>query len=361
LFVALLPNFLGARFMSSVRFFLGASSNQEDGGIYEFALTGTTITKLSFTPLLKVGSLLFHPGKSIIYAGHQSNPTSRVTAFQRTSSGLEVINSTDSGGDYPVYLSVNPEATFLYVANYGLSNNSAFTEIPLSPDGSLQSPSKIIRHTGMGIIPDLQPFPHIHCASVTPNGKFVTVADLSLDMFESYPLDPSAGIDSAAVVKSPAPPGSGPRHILFEPDGTIAYVVSEIGNMVTSYTFQDGKFIQIKSVSTIPDYFNGLTKTAAIQFTPDRSALVVSNRGFDSIAVFAIDNKGALDLKNIVYSCGQGPRELGFIEGTNILVSGNKQTNNVAFFEYIPTDYSLAPVAGGLSLAVVGTLAFLSG
>jgi 6-phosphogluconolactonase len=341
-------------------FYLASLSEKDDGGVYKFSIADKSVTQTGFVSLRDLNYIIFSPNRQLIYATCQHQPIGSISALRISGDSLEPVNSVESGANCPCYASVNASGTFLYAANYGENGDAALSEFPLGPDGSLLPLSKLIRHPpGSGPVADRQDGPHVHCACVTPDSRYVVAVDLGIDALKCYPIDARGGIDEGGVVTTVTEPGAGPRHVLFEPSGDVAYVANELGNSVTSYRFSEGTFTAIKTVSTIPGYYKGFTKVAALKFTPDGKGLVVSNRGFDSVAIYAIDNTGGLDLKNIVYSIGQAPRDLGFVAGTNYLVVTNVATNNATVFEYVPGGYTLVPLSD-VSIALPGPLGIIS-
>jgi 6-phosphogluconolactonase len=347
--------------MASFSFLIAALVNGPTGGIYEFEYSGTA-TQTDFHSVPEVNYIIYSPNHQIAYCTRETEgyPIGSIVSYQVTSTGLTPLNSVATGANGPCHISVNPEATFLFAANYGGNGNPALVQIPLNPDGSLEAPTKIIRPSGTpGPVADRQECGHVHCACVTPDGKWLIVVDLGLDRITSYPLDARAGIDEARATTTSVAPGSGPRHILFEPDGTIAYLVSELGNTLTVFQFNEGVFTVLKTMSTLAPAFTGSSFAAAVRFTPDRKALLVSNRGMDSVAIYAIDNKGGVEVKGFVESLGKGPRDLGFIDGTNVLVVANMASDNIALFEYDEKTYSLKPIDGERSIAVPQPLCVL--
>ena len=103
-------------------------------------------------------------------------------------------------------------------------------------------------------------------------------------------------------------PGSGPRHIALHPNGRWAYVISELANTVTAFDWDGdkGSFHELQTISTLPKDFKGENSTAEIAVDPKGRYLYGSNRGHDSIAVYAIDPaKGLLTLIEDVPTLGQ--------------------------------------------------------
>jgi 6-phosphogluconolactonase len=341
-------------------FYLAGLSETDNGGIFQYSLTGATAAQIAFTPIANVNYIIFSPNRQVIYATCQSQPIGSIASFQVTPTGLTLLNSVESGANCPCYATVNKESTFLYASNYGENGDASLTEFPLNPDGSLQSPTKVIRHPpGTGPVKDRQDGPHIHCAVLTPDETYLIAVDLGIDALKAYPVSPSTGINESGVVTTKTEAGFGPRHVIFEPDGKIAYVVNELANSISSYAFAEGVFTPIKTVSSIPAYYKGFTKAAAVRFSPDRKAVLVSNRGYDSVAVYTVDHLGGLELKNIVYSIGQAPRDIGFVADSDFFVAANVQTGNAALFRYVPDEFNLVSVEGQ-TIALPGPLAVLS-
>jgi 6-phosphogluconolactonase len=336
--------------MAALSFIVASRVSGPTGGLYEFSFSGTP-TQTNFVAVRELNYIIYSPNHQVVYGSIQSSPIGAIVAYKVTPSGLVLLNTVASGANCPCQMSVTPDAKFLFAANYGENGDSALVQYPLNADGSLQPPSKVIRHSGTpGPVSNRQDGPHIHCTAVTSDGKYLVVTDLGLDVLKAYPLDLDTGIDEANAITTPVEAGSGPRHILLEPDGTVAYVVSELANTVTTFKFSEGVFTQLKKLSTLPSSFRGNSAASAVKFSPDRKALLASNRGADSIAIYAIDNKGGIELSDIVDSLGQGPRDFGFIEGSNVVVVANLDSGRATLFDY--AEYTLKPTADRQSIAV---------
>lgn len=333
-------------------FMVACVASGETGGIRHYKYNSHEIIDTGFTPLECVNYLCYSFDKQFIYATCEGDPCGSIASFKVDGSRLVFLNSVSSGGNAPCYLSCNQTNSFLYVANYGENGNASLAEIALNSDGTLSNNIRLFKHEGSGPVADRQEGSHVHCSCVTPDNKFVIAVDLGIDALVSYPIDPEKGINGEKKVTH-VPAGSGPRHILFEKDGGIAYVVTELGNTVLSFAFNDGHFEILNSVSTLPSSFVGASYASAIKFAPDGKALVVSNRGYDSIAIISIDNKGSLELKSIVDAEGEHPRDIGFVDQTDILVVANRFTNNIVLMKYADMSlHSIKTGVAGLALPV---------
>ena len=334
------------------KFMVACVAPGETGGIRHYKYSSHEVVETGFTPLERVNYLCYSFDNQFIYATCEGDPCGSISAFKVDGSRLVFLNSVSSGGNAPCHLSCNHANSFVYVANYGENGNASLAQIALNSDGTLSNNVRLFKHEGYGPVADRQEGSHVHCSCVTPDNKFVIAVDLGIDALVSYPIDPEKGINGEKKVTH-VPAGSGPRHVLFEKDGKIAYVVTELGNTVLSFAFNDGHFEILNSVSTLPSTFVGASYASAIKFTPDRKALVVSNRGYDSIAVISIDNKGSIELKSIVDAEGEHPRDIGFVDQTDILVVANRFTNNIALMKYADMSlHSMKTGVAGLPLPV---------
>ncbi len=201
-------------------------------------------------------------------------------------------------GTYPCHLAVDPSGTILSVSNYG-SGSAVFYR--LAPDGRITEQVLLKdQHTGGGPIAERQEGPHMHSTVFDRSGSFCYSADLGTDRVTTYTVDQELpGISKLEELTLTVPPGSGPRHLLFGPVAGTLYLVEELSNEV-SLLRQDpdtGALQLIESYATLPESFNGFSKTAEIRISADGKYLYCSNRGHDSITRYAIDAEdGRLNL-----------------------------------------------------------------
>jgi 6-phosphogluconolactonase len=219
--------------------------------------------------------------------------------------------------------------------------------MPVLPDGT-PGDAQILRHTGRSVHPTRQQEPHPHAVIISPDNRFVIVPDLGLDRIFSYALD------AASARLTPAEPpfvattsGAGPRHFKFTADGRHACAVNELGNTVTTYDYESsrGALTPTKEVSTLPPDFTGSNTTAEIRIHPNGRFVYASNRGHDSIAVFALDAATGLigDAPvQIVASGGRTPRNFDLSPDGRWLVCGHQDSEWISVFGVDPATGRLA-------------------
>jgi 6-phosphogluconolactonase len=201
---------------------------------------------------------------------------------------LALLNAQSSRGANPCHVIVDKAGKFALVANY--SGGSVAT-LAIA-DGKLLPAETAIQHLGASVNKERQTGPHAHSINLDPAGRFAFVADLGIDKVLIYRYDATTGEltpNDPPSVK--LPPGSGPRHFAFHPNGRWAYVINELTSTVSAmaYDAQRGALEVLQTISTLPEDFQGENTTAEVAVHPHGKFLYGSNRGHDSIAMFAID------------------------------------------------------------------------
>jgi 6-phosphogluconolactonase len=286
--------------------------------------------------------LAVHPRGGYLYSVNEVNtfdgkPGGSVSAFaiDRTAGRLTALNQQSSGGAGPAHLIVDREGRNVLVANYG---GGSVAVLPVEPDGRLKPASAFVQHTGSSVNPQRQKGPHAHSVNVDAQNRFAYVADLGLDKILVYRFD--AGRGSLAAADPPfaaVPPGAGPRHFAFHPKGGFAYVINEMNLTVTAFSHdpRTGALTAIADVSTLPQ---GVARqpsysTAEVQVHPSGRFLYGSNRGHDSLTVFAIDPKsGRLTYVQNEPTQGSTPRGFGIDPTGTYLLAGNQRSDSVVVF-----------------------------
>src|SRR5262249_31645277 len=156
--------------------------------------------------------------------------------------------------------------------------------LPVASDGKIGEATHVVQHSGKG--------PHAHCVTLDPANRFAFVCDLGLDKVFTYKFDAQQGkLSPGEPAFTAMKTGAGPRHMVFPPDGKFAYVVNELNSTVIAFAY-DGKagaLKEVQSISTLPGYYDGPNSAAEIDIRPDGSFLYVSNRGNNTVVLFAVD------------------------------------------------------------------------
>jgi 6-phosphogluconolactonase len=274
-------------------------------------------------------------------------------AIEPHTGALTRLNRMPAGGGDTSFVSLDQAGQFALIANYDGGNVAVFR---LNADGSLGDRTAFDQHTGRSADPLRQTHAYAHAIITDPANRFALVPDLGVDRLYVYRFDAATGTlapnDPAFVA---VPPGSGPRHVRFHPNGRWVYLVNEMGSSIVAYDWDAvaGRLAAKQTVSALPAGFKGTSACAELEVRPDGRFLYVTNRGDDSIAVFAIDPAdGRLALVQHVPSGGHTPRNFAFDPGARWLLCTNHGSNNAVVFRVDEASGRLTPV--GDPVAVPG-------
>lgn len=287
--------------------------------------------------------LALHPDGRVLYAlGEGPAPDGKVTGgaaafgYDAGSGRLTPLNTRGTGGGGTTHLVADATGRMLVTASYGGGDVASF---PLMGDGRLGERTSFIPQVGPpGPNPKRQDKPHPHSVTLSPDNRFAFVADLGLDRVLAYRLDHAAGTltpnDPAFITVKP---GSGPRHAKFSRDGRFFYILGEIDGSVTvcAYDAARGAGTPIQHISTLPAGFvvTDPDRAAEIRVHPHGRFVYASNRGHDSIAVFAVQADGTLKLVEITPSGGKHPRNFALSPDGAWLVCANMDSDNLVSFK----------------------------
>jgi 6-phosphogluconolactonase len=265
-------------------------------------------------------------------------------AIDRASGLLKEQSRIATRGGAPCHISIDSAGRHAFFANYVGGSVGAAS---ISPEGKLELTS-FFQHAGSSVLPR-QASPHAHSIDLDPAGRFAVCADLGLDKVMIYQYDPVKGkikANDPAFVKVAA--GSGPRHFAFRPDGRFGYTNNEVTSSVTAFSYDGAKgaFKQLQTLSTLPEgHLKKRNSTAELIFHPGGRFLYCSNRGHDSIAVFAVDSaSGKLRLVEIETLGVKTPRGFGIEPGGRFLVALGQNSGNARVFAIDPESGALSPV-----------------
>lgn len=250
----------------------------------------------------------------------------RVGVYDR---GLQRLGDFSTRGADPCHAALSPDGGMLAVANYS-SGSVAIWRIDRTT-GRPIGEAQLAAHTGEGPNRARQAGPHAHWVGFGMGVRLLHAVDLGADAIFAHALDPQSGAILSTSLAYRAPAGSGPRHLARHPRLRIAYLVSELANTVTVLAAHpDGTFAAKETLSTLPAEFSGTSTAAHIAVNKSGTRLYVSNRGHDSIAVFAIGADGGLKLMQHAGSGGRGPRLFLLIEERGEMLVANQRSGNVS-------------------------------
>jgi 6-phosphogluconolactonase len=303
------------------------------------------------------GPLLFAANE--VGGGGKSGAVSAYSADGATGK-LVFLNQQSSRGGGPCHLSVDPSGRFVLVANYGSGSIAA---LPIQPDGHLSPATSFIQHAGSSVNNRRQEGPHAHWIDSAPGSQLAFACDLGLDKVMVYRFDPTAGSltphdPSFVAIKA----GSGPRHLAFHPDGRFAYLINELGNTMVAFAYDrtKGSLAELQSLSTLPGGFAGQNSTAEVEAHPSGRFLYGSNRGHDSIVVYAIaPQTGTLTLLEHQSTRGKTPRNFAVDPTGQWLLAANQGSDTVVVFRIDSQTGRLTPSDQTLSVGAPVCLKFL--
>ncbi len=354
----------------AMRIYIGTYTGGKSEGIYSARFDRGTgeLSGLELVAKAKNPSFLaLHPSKPFVYAvnelgSFEGAKSGAVSAFARRPDGrLEFLNQKASSGGAPCHIVTDSAGTHVLVANYTGGNVAV---IGIEGDGRLGETTSVKNHKGSSKNPDRQEGPHAHSIHLDAAGRFAFAADLGLDQVLVYRF---GGADGSLAPHDPpfarVMPGAGPRHFAFHPTSSYAYVINELGNTVTAFRYNAelGTLETIHSISTLPREFSGTSYTAEVLVHPSGKFLYGSNRGHDSIAVFAIDSPtGRLSALEHEPTGGKTPRNFGIDPAGNFLLAANQASDSIVVFRIDAETGKLEPTGHRLDVPTPVCVKFIA-
>jgi 6-phosphogluconolactonase len=311
------------------------------------------------------GFLAVNPTGQFLYAvneigEYQGQKNGAVSAFKidRDTGKLNFLNQVPALGANPSYITVSKNGKFVLFASY----YGGIVTRAIRADGSLGDPAASLQ-VGVSAGAPHQENSHPHAVVLSSDNRFAIVPDLGLNRVLSYRFEEGTG---ALVPDDPAfwqsTEGSGPRHVAFTPDSRFAYVINEMQSSLTalSYDSRAGSFQHLETVSTLPTSYKDANTGAEVAVAPSGKFLYASNRGHDSIAVFAIDaERGTLALVQDVPTQGKTPRNFAIDPTGDFLLVGNQDSNEIVEFRINPVTGKLAPTGVKAQVPLPVCIAFV--
>ncbi|WP_238412282.1 lactonase family protein [Saccharothrix deserti] len=328
---------------AEVRVYLGTYTSWPGGGtgiglgLYDTATGGLRVTGV--VEDVPNPSFVIGAGRRVYAVNEQSD--GEVTALAVGPDGVpKVINSQSTGGADPCHLALHKG--FLLSANY---SSGSVAVHPVRPDGGLGERTDLAVHRGSGPDPERQEGPHAHQVLPDPAGEFVLAVDLGTDSVYSYRLGDRGGLTLAGTAR--VHPGAGPRHLAFHPSGRFAYIANELDSTIVVATYDRGVLKPGPKVSTLPAGAPTTPRNypAEILVSADGRFVYLSNRGHDSVAVFAVERGGAaLRLVEAAPVGGKFPRHITLDAAGRFLLAANQNSDDITTFAVDRTTGKLRPV-----------------
>ncbi|MGC4379186.1 lactonase family protein [Fictibacillus sp. Mic-4] len=315
--------------------YVGTYTKGESKGIYSFALDplhkrlsdvkeAASLDNPTYVTISQDNRYLY----SVVKKGESGGAAS--FSIDSKTGELKRLNDQLAEGASPCHVSVDSKNQYVVTANYHKGTVEAYKTN--KEDGTVQPASSIIEHHGCGPNKERQEKPHVHYAGFTPDENYVVVVDLGIDKLITYALHDG----KLTEVKSlSVQPGSGPRHLVFHPNGKNAYVMTELSSevIVLDYKADDGSFTVSQTISTIPEGFSENNQGSAIHISSDGRFVYAANRGHDSIALFRVDqDSGKLTFIEHTSTRGNWPRDFVLDPSEKFLIASNQNSSNLVLF-----------------------------
>jgi 6-phosphogluconolactonase len=340
LFLLTLASLLAVRLAAEpLTVYVGTYTDTTSKGIYRFTLdpkSGATTAPVLAAETKNPSFLALHPNGRFLYAvgemdsfnGKKGGAVSAFAIDPKTGD-LKLLNQQPSEGTGPCHLVVDGAGKNVLVANYGGGNVAV---LPLGADGRLAPAATVVMHEGSGPNKGRQEKPHAHGIYLSADQRFAFSPDLGADRVFIYRYGAATGALSPHGA-APLSPGSGPRHLAFDPKETNAYVINELLSTLTAFSYdaEKGALASIQTVTALPAGFAGTSWTAEVAVSPDGRFVYGSNRGDDSLAVFARGpSTGRLSVKGHAPVGGRYPRHFTIDPSGRFVLAAHQNSGTIA-------------------------------
>jgi len=333
--------------------YVGTFSVRGSQGIYAFTFNRAkrTLTPLQTIPSLESPSYLeIHPSKKFLYSVNRGKADAADLGGSVSAYGIDPktgrlsgLNHRPSYGADPCHISFDKEGNYALVSNY---NEGNIVVLPLFDDGLIGNPSDSKKYTGSSVDTARQQSSHIHSAKVSPDNKFLYVADLGTDKLYTYQFKSGDGkLIPATTAETQVAPGAGPRHFTFHPNGKFLYLAEELTSTVSVFSINKSTGTLTLVADTIPSLpvtFSARNTSADIHTDPKGTFLYVSNRGFNGITIYSILPSGKLKFVG-TQGTGKTPRNFMIDPKGEFLFVANQDSDTITLFRITPKTGRLTP------------------
>jgi 6-phosphogluconolactonase len=312
--------------------------------------------------LVNPSFLIVSRDQRFLYSVHGDGTYASAFTIDKNTGNLAPLNRAATGGSNGVHQALDASGRFMVVANYA---SGSVAVLPVQADGRLQDQIQLVELKGKpGPNRTQQESSHPHNIVFDPTGRFVLVPDKGLDRVFIFRFDPASGRLSPTEQGSVAArSGYAPRHMAFHPALPAVWVLDEIGSAITTYHWdgERGGLRPLQILPSTPPDFTGENTTAEIAVSATGRFVYCSNRGHDSIAIFAADNKsGVLQSVGWESTRGKRPRFIALDPSSRFLYAANEQSDTIVGFRVNSATGRLTPTGQMVSNASPVTIAFAS-
>ncbi|MDC5318262.1 lactonase family protein [Acinetobacter baumannii] len=288
-----------------------------------------------------------------------------VTALSVQNGRVEVLNTVNSHGGHPTHASISLDGKFLFVSNYSAfdKGRGGVAVLPILPNGHLgEMVQNIVFAEGSGHVKGRQDSGHAHSTTFSPDGKYLYASDLGNDKVYAFRYNPSKPqpleADKSRDVSFKH--GSGPRHMVFSPNGKQAYITAEMRSEIVTFNVQDGHLRKVAELKLVHEDKTPEFKSASgIILSPNGKYVIAANRGADNkLLVFKIQQNGLLGQPQVYKANGIEPRAFSFDESGKYLYVTNVYSNNISLFRFDTKNGSLKPLGDAAKISTPTDIKF---
>jgi len=341
-----------------LRFYIGTGADADVGGIFLSSInlqTGTLLPPERAAAASQNAFVALHPNLPVLYSvaelySGDDKKVAGITAWKidPVTGHLTKINHQPAGGTGACFVIARGDGGYAALANYGSGSISLY---PLQKDGSLDAATANVQHEGTGPVESRQSEPHAHSVRFDTTGHRLLAADLGTNDIFIYDISTDGKLTPSTPPSLIAPPGSGPRHFVFSPDGRFVLSLGELDGTISTFSFDPVNANAIHTASTmvegVPE--DAVRASAEILFHPKLPVVYCSNRGPNEIATFDFDTQtGHVTRRSAIACGGTTPRNFRLTPDGRFLLVANQGSNNVAVFSVddkgnlSPTDQSIS-------------------
>lgn len=316
----------------STEILLGTYTRRESEGIYRVRLDRKNKKLEDLTLLAKVGNPTYldaSTDKQVLFTIVSEDEQGGIASLIKQTDGTYARHSELlTKGASPAYIAYDQKRNLIYTSNY---HNGELAVYRTNAEADLELVD-VVKHSGSSIHEN-QDSSHVHYSHLAPDEKYLIACDLGTDEVYTYEVSDSGKLTEVSRLKVAA--GSGPRHLVFHPTLDIAYLFAELSSEVITleYNTGTGEFKEIQTLSSIPKDHTSFNAGAAIRISNDGKFVYASNRGHDSLVIYATDTDGRLTLVGYTSTEGETPRDFDLDPSNEFVLVGHQDSDHLTLFE----------------------------